>query len=44
MASHNIDAPSGKQYLIERHKTGLCRDCPFLRSCWKMEEYKKMAG
>lgn len=45
MASRNVSSDSGKQYLIDRHGVELCRDCPFLRSCWTMEEYKKrLAG
>jgi hypothetical protein len=42
MTSCNVSSDSGKQYLIDRHKVELCRDCPFLRSCWTMEEYKKV--
>lgn len=42
MASHNVSAESGKQYLLEQHKTDLCGSCPFLRSCWNMEEYKRL--
>jgi hypothetical protein len=41
MTSRNISSDSGKQYLIELHRIDLCKDCPFLRSCWTMEEYRK---
>jgi hypothetical protein len=41
MTSRNINSDSGKRYLIEQGRVDLCGDCPFLRSCWTMEEYKK---
>ncbi|MBP7526640.1 MAG: hypothetical protein KA801_01865 [Syntrophorhabdaceae bacterium] len=40
MTAHNVSADSGKQYLRERNLLDLCGGCPFLRSCWTMEEYK----
>ena len=44
MTAHNINSDSGKKYLIEQKKIHLCRDCPFLRSCWTMEGYKRALG
>lgn len=44
MTAHNVVSDSGKQYLWEQHKLDLCKGCPFLRKCWTMEEYKKLAG
>ncbi|OPY02965.1 MAG: hypothetical protein A4E60_00636 [Syntrophorhabdus sp. PtaB.Bin047] len=41
MTSRNVSSDSGKQYLIDHNMIELCRDCPFLRSCWTMEEYKR---
>ncbi len=41
MRSRNVSSDSGKKYLIEQGRVDLCGNCPFLRSCWAMEEYKK---
>jgi hypothetical protein len=42
MIENNVADMSGKQYFIEKNKTGTCKDCSFFRSCWKMEEYKRL--
>jgi hypothetical protein len=39
MEENNVTGKSGKQYFIELNKTGDCKGCPFLRSCWTDEEY-----
>ncbi len=39
MARDKVDSDSGKQYLKSKGRLYLCRDCPFLRSCWTMSEY-----
>jgi hypothetical protein len=41
MESRGIKGVTGKQHLIDSGQVGLCRDCPFLRSCWNMSDYEK---
>lgn len=41
MMKHKVKKMSGKQYLIETNETDRCKDCPFLRTCWKASEYAR---
>ncbi|OPY82241.1 MAG: hypothetical protein A4E65_00889 [Syntrophorhabdus sp. PtaU1.Bin153] len=42
MIENCVRNTSGKRYLIELNKIDKCRDCPFFRSCWKAEEYRRL--
>lgn len=33
---------SGKDYLMKTKKAHRCKECPFFRSCWSMEEYDRV--
>ncbi|MEN6617875.1 MAG: hypothetical protein ABFD12_15085 [Syntrophorhabdus sp.] len=41
MERDDVSTDSGKKYLRGKKKLHLCRDCPFLRSCWTMTEYNR---
>jgi len=44
MERGGVTGKSGKQYLAECGKIGECAGCPFLRSCWNEEEFRRLTG
>lgn len=42
MEENDVANMSGKQYFMDGKKTGECKDCPFFRTCWKIEEYNRL--
>lgn len=44
MMEHGAAGGSGKTYLTECGKLHLCKECPFFRSCWNPEDYKRLTG
>jgi len=44
MERDGINNISGKQYLTDRNEIEECQTCPFLRSCWNIEEYERRAS
>jgi hypothetical protein len=44
MTKDNVKGRAGKEYLIHSAKISRCKDCPFFRSCWTMEEYDRASS
>lgn len=42
MEKDGITGITGKEYFLKIKKINRCLDCPFFRSCWDTEEYKRL--
>lgn len=44
MTEQRVTGKSGKRYLVERNGIDRCEACPFFRSCWNMDEYRRLTA
>ncbi|HOV89564.1 MAG TPA: hypothetical protein PKW07_02510 [Syntrophorhabdaceae bacterium] len=43
MEKDRVTGINGKQYLMKIKKIYRCEHCPFFRSCWNIEDYRKIS-